>query len=196
MKALLMAAIAAILATVGCDEATPTDDGASALTSIQIAPADNALDVATSSGVILTFRQPVNRSIVEKNFRLMNERSYPDSLCPVSSVMGHGSMGSSMMDMQKMAHLDSLHGLRGAFSWNSDSTVCTFRPDSLLLPAMQHMVHVRQEMVDMVEGRMGSMGMMGRTGMGSGTGMAFHFVTATAAGPGIDHDGHHGEIAR
>lgn len=196
MKAYVLAMIAAAVLAAGCDRANPADDDNSIEAPLQISPVDNSLDVPTSSWVRLTFQRPVDRSVVERNFRLMDERSYPDSLCPVSTAMGHGSMGTSMMDMGKMAHLDSIHALRGTFTWNGDSTACTFRPDSLLRPSMQHMVHLRQEMIDMVEGRMGSMGMMGRNGMGGGTGMAFHFVTATTAGPSRDHDGHHGEASR
>lgn len=196
MKAYVLAMTAAAFLAAGCNRTNPADNSVLSETPLQISPADNALDVPTSAGVTLTFQRPMDRSVVERNFRLMDERSYPDSLCPVSTTMGHGSMGTSMMDPQKMAHLDSIHALRGAFTWNGDSTVCTFRPDSLLRPAMQHMVHLRQEMVGMLKGRMGSMGMMDRRGMGIGAGMAFHFATASASGPAADHDGHHGEASR
>lgn len=195
MKTNILAVMAVVLVAAGCKPTNAPDtlEGSAVL---QVSPADDALDVPTSSWVTLTFQKPVERSTVERSFRLMDERSYPDSLCPVSTTMGHSSMSAAMMDMQRMAHLDSAHALRGTFAWNSDNTQCTFRPDSLLRPAMQHMIHLRQDMVDMMEGRMGSTGMMGRNGMGDGAGMAFHFVTAPATGPAVDHDSHHREASQ
>jgi hypothetical protein len=98
-----------------------------------------------------------------------------------------------MSDTGKMHHLDDVHATRGMFFWNSDSTVCTFRPDSMLSPTTQYMVHFGQEMVQMMEMRMGSMGSM--SGHGSGmmsSDMMFHFTTLDSAGTGgSGHAGHH-----
>ncbi|MHB1050276.1 MAG: Ig-like domain-containing domain [Bacteroidota bacterium] len=157
---------------------------------LTIYPSDNQTDVTQTTPITLSFNKAVDKSVVEANFRLMNERSYMDSLCPVSKTMEHGSMTMSMLDSVKMNHLDSIHGLNGTFVWNSDGTSCSFIPDTLLYPGMHHMVHLREGMIKMMESTMGSMGMMGRTGMGSGMGMTFHFTTvSTTLGGG--HDSHH-----
>ena len=121
MKTNILAVMAVVLVAAGCKPTNAPDtlEGSAVL---QVSPADDALDVPTSSWVTLTFQKPVERSTVERSFRLMDERSYPDSLCPVSTTMGHSSMSAAMMDMQRMAHLDSAHALRGTFAWNSDNT--------------------------------------------------------------------------
>jgi hypothetical protein len=176
---------------VGCnqDETTmPTDAASSYFT---ISPSDNQSSVTQSTTITLTFSKELDKSVVEKNFRLMNERSYRDTLCPASSTMGHGSMINSMMDSIKMNHLGSIHGLKGTFVWSADSKTCTFRPDTLLLPGMQHMVHLREGISTMMENNFGSMGMMGRSGMGNGMGMTFHFTTKSSGNSDGGHDSHH-----
>ena len=157
---------------------------------LTIYPSDNQTGVTQSTPITLTFNTAVDKSVVEANFRLMDERSYMDSLCPVSNTMGHGSMTMTMMDSVKMNHLDSIHGLKGSFVWNSDGTSCSFIPDTLLYPGMQHMVHLREGMITMMDSTMGSMGMMGRNGMGAGMGITFHFTTVGSTSSG-GHESHH-----
>jgi hypothetical protein len=186
----LLAFVFASFIFFGCkvDETTmATNPTTSDLT---IYPSDNQTGVTQSTPITLTFNKAVDKSVVEANFRVMNERSYMDSLCPVSNTMGHGSMTMSMMDSVKMNHLDSIHGLKGSFVWNSDGTSCSFIPDTLLYPGMQHMVHLREGMIKMMESTMGSIGMMGRNGMGSGMGMTFHFTTVSSTVNG-GHESHH-----
>jgi hypothetical protein len=189
MKQLLAVVFASVI-FFGCkvDETTmATNPTTSDLT---VYPSDNQTGVTQSTPITLTFSKAVDKSVVEKNFRLMNERSYMDSLCPVSKTMGHGSMTMSMMDSVKMNHLDSIHGLKGTFLWNSDGKSCSFIPDTLLYPGMQHMVHLREGMVKMMESNMGTMGMMGRSGTGTGMGMTFHFMTKSNS-LGSGHESHH-----
>jgi hypothetical protein len=178
------------LSVIGCASDDMTTAMNPVVDNITISPSDNQTSVSTSSPITLTFAKAIDKSVVEKNFRLMNERSYLDSLCPVSSTMNHGQMSMSMMDSMKMNHLDSIHALSGKFYWSADGKSCTFKPDSTLYPGMQHMIHLRDGMVRMMESSMGSMGMMGRNGLGTGMGMTFHFTTvSTTLGDG--HDSHH-----
>jgi hypothetical protein len=179
-----------VLVLIGCkkDDTVLVPDSAS---SLSISPSDNQTSVPQDAVITLTFNKTVDKNVVEKNFRLMNELAYVDSLCPVSKTMVHGSMSMSMKDSMKMNHLDSIHGLKGTFTWSADSKTCIFKPDTLLRPGMLHMVHLREEMAKMMEGNMGSMGMMGRTGMGNGMGMSFHFTTKTGSIPGDSHSSHH-----
>ena len=179
------------LVLIGCANDETTMATGSTSSSFTISPADNQATVAQSTSITLTFNTAVDKSIVEKNFRLMNERSYVDALCPVSSTMGHGSMATSMMDSMKMNHLDSLHGLKGTFVWSADSKVCTFMPDTLLLPGIQHMVHLREPIAKMMESNLGSIDMMGRSGMGNGMGITFHFFTRSNTNSSSGHDSHH-----
>ncbi len=183
--------IFATLVLIGCkkdDTILATDPTSSMLT---ISPNDNQMSVAQDASIILSFNKVIDKSVVENNFRLMNTLAYVDSLCPTSRTMNHGSMALSMMDSLKMNHIDSIHGLRGTFSWSADNKTCFFRPDSLLRQGMQHMVHLREPMTKMMESNMGSMGMMGRSGMGNGMGMTFHFTTKISGTTGGGHDSHH-----
>jgi len=190
MKQFLLLLFAALV-LIGCktDETTMVTFPSSS--NFTISPTDNQASVTQSTPITITFNKTVDKSVVEKNFRLMNEQSYIDSLCPVSITMGHGSMSNSMMDSMKMNHLDSIHGLKGTFIWSLDSKACTFMPDTLLLPGMQHMIHFREQMITMMESTMGSMGMMGRSGTGNGMGMTFHFTTKSSGSLNSDHDSHH-----
>ena len=83
----------------------------------------------------------MDRSVVERDFHLISERAMADCLCPISNTMSHGNMTISMMDSAKMHHLDLIHSTRGKFVWNAGNTECTFRPDSMMAPKMQYMMH-------------------------------------------------------
>lgn len=178
------------LSVFGCASDDMTTAMNPVIVNLTVSPSDNQTSVSTSSAITLTFAKAVDQTVVEKNFRLMNERSYPDSLCPISSTMNHGQMSMAMMDSMKMNHLDSIHALSGKFYWSTDGKSCTFKPDSTLYPGMQHMIHLGDGMVRMMESSMGSMGMMGRNGMGAGMGMTFHFTTVSST-LGGGHDSHH-----
>lgn len=175
----------------GCkkdDASTITTPASSLLT---ISPIDNQTSVLQDASIVLSFSGSVDKNIVEKDFRLINELAYVDSLCPVTKTFSHGSMMMSMKDSMKMNHMDSIHGLKGTFTWSTDNKTCVFKPDTLLRPGMQHMVHIREGMTKTMDGNMGSMGMMGRTGMGSGMGMAFHFYTKSTGRATDGHASHH-----
>jgi hypothetical protein len=191
MKQFLVLVFSALV-FFGCKKNSPsplTEPAASA--EFIIAPSDNETNVSQNVSIVLSFNKSVDTKVVENNFRLINELAYVDSLCPVSKTMNHGSMMMSMKDSMKMNHMDSIHGLKGTFTWSGDSKTCVFKPDTLLRPGMQHMVHMGEETAKMMESAMGTMGMMGQSGMGSGMGMAFHFYTKTADGSSGGHASHH-----
>jgi hypothetical protein len=97
-----------------------------------------------------------------------------------------------MMDSAKMHHLDLIHSTRGKFVWNADNTQCTFRPDSMMAPKMQYMIHFGPDMVGMMQTKFGGMEMM--SGHGSGVmsnEMMRHFSTLDTASTGSGHAGHH-----
>jgi hypothetical protein len=97
-----------------------------------------------------------------------------------------------MADASKMRHLDKFHATRGTFSWNSDGTLCTFKPDSMMVPKTQYMMHLDGNVTQMMQSRLGSMNMMAGHGAGSlGGEMMFHFSTLDITQQGSGHDGHH-----
>lgn len=190
MKTTFFFLIAAFLA-VGCnasdDSSMMTNTSEQAFT---ISPADNQTDVSISGAVTLTFSSNVDRNVVEQNFHLMSERALVDSMCPRQGMMPtHGTMNSAMSDSMMMNHLDTVHHLKGTFTWSADGLTCTFKSDSLMTPGTQYMIHLGTPMVQMMEERMGNMGMMGRSGMGGMKDMMFHFTTKSSGGSG--HNGHH-----
>ncbi|MCK9409164.1 MAG: hypothetical protein WCX28_09115 [Bacteriovoracaceae bacterium] len=191
MKALTFAALL-IAAFSGCLSDEPSTAMVPSNTTFAISPTDNQTDVSPSSPINLTFARLADKSIVEQNFRLMDGRAFLDSLCPISLNMNHSqmSMSSSMLDSMKMNHLDSLHSIKGTFYWNTDGKSCSFKPDSTLQPGMQHIIHIREGMIKMMETTMGLMGMVGQNGMGSGMGMILHFTTKNNTS-GDGHDSHH-----
>jgi len=160
----------------GCTK-SPTSTDAASTSQLSISPQDNQTAVSTSGTVSLTFSKKVDKVVVENNFHLISAMAFIDSLCPVSKTFHHGTMMSAMNDTLMMNHLDNYHSVHGSFTWNSDSLVCTFQPDSMLTRNMQYMIHLRQEMVTMMNQRMGNMGMMGQQGMSGGSAMMFHFTT-------------------
>ncbi len=190
-KILFSIAAVMIFAVVGCSK----DDHASMMTNstspkITVTPGDGATNVRLDEGIAFTFEKPVDRGTTERNIHLFSEKDMADSTCPMSTMMGHGMMDSAMTDSMTMNHLISRHSTHGHFQWNSDSTLCTFRPDSMMMAGMRYMIHVGREMMQMMEDRMGNMGMMA----GHGSGMMsrdvmYHFQTMPATGGG--HDDHH-----
>lgn len=179
------------LVLIGCKKDDVTSAAASTSSTLTISPSDNQTSVSQDATITLSFDKTVDKTIVENNFRLINSLAYVDSLCPTSKTMNHGTMSMTMMDGIRMNHLDSIHGIKGTFTWSADNKMCVFKPDTLLRPGMQHMVHLRDSMTKMMEGNMGSMGMMGRSGMGIGMGMSFHFTTKSTGGLVSDHTTHH-----
>jgi hypothetical protein len=170
----------AIVTLAGCKKDESSSVTAATTANFAISPSDNQTSVSQDASVVLSFSSAADKAVVEKNFRLIDDRAYVDSLCPTSKTFNHGSMMMSMNDTMRMNHMDNIHGLKGTFTWSGDGKTCVFKPDTLLRPGMQHMVHMREEAAAWLDnnmGSMGSMGMMGRTGMGNKMGMAFHFYT-------------------
>jgi hypothetical protein len=159
---------------------------------ITISPSDNEFDVSISSGVYLKFSKTVDRGTVERGLHLISASALSDTTCPTPTTMRHGSMNDVMMDSSIMAHMQKFHSMPGSFTWSNDSLTCVFRPDSLLLPYTQYMIHLDRPMVEMMTGRMGDLGTMGRQAMEGMEDRMLHFTTApkTTTGGG-GHDGHH-----
>ncbi|MBI5473557.1 MAG: hypothetical protein HY961_14555 [Ignavibacteriae bacterium] len=183
----------AAIALAGC-----TKDSSSPMTetlpmpNFTTSPADGQANVRLDAAVTLTFAKPVDRAVVERSFHLISQRDMADSLCPVSDTMGHGMMTAAMMDSMNMNHIMQRHATRGRFVWSSDAQ-CTFRPDSMMTPRMQYMMHIGSEMMRMMRDRMEGMngGMGGHGTSFGGDEMAFHFSTLDTTGGGLGHNGHH-----
>lgn len=171
------------------------DDHASMMTSttlpgFTVAPPDGATDIRLDAGFTFTFAKPVDRGITERSVHLISEKDMADSTCPVNTMMGHGMMDMAMMDSMKMNHLMDRHSTRGYFQWNGDSTSCTFRPDSMMMPNMRYMIHMGRDMMQMMGDRMGNMGAMGGHGSGMmSRDMMYHFRTMGSTGD--RHEDHH-----
>lgn len=199
MKSIFFAAIVlAAIALVGCSKksSSPVD---TAPTSLTVNPSDGQAGIRLDAGVTLTFAKPVDRVTVESNFHLISQRAMPDSLCPDSTMMPHGGMTEIMNDSAMIRHMGQVHSTRGRFTWNGDNTMLTFRPDSMMTPRTQYMIHVGSAIMQMMQRRMGDIGEMGNHGLpagrqGSGVmqdHMMLHFTTLDTTGTGSGHEGHH-----
>ena len=183
-------AIVFSIVMLGCqgDDAMMQSGNQDALT---ISPVDEQQNVRLDGVITLTFAKPVDRKTVERDFHLLSERDMADSLCPVGQAMNHGMMSTTMMDSMKMNHLMQQHRTDGKLSWQSDMQ-CIFRPDSMMMPNMQYMIHLGEDMMRMMEARMGSMNMMGNHGQGMmQEQMMYHFRTMETTKLGSGHASHH-----
>lgn len=173
-----------VLVLAGCSkntlvEPTPIPDAPV----LRTAPDHGATAVRLDAVVTLDFGVAVEPDVAEGAFRLLSEVDMTGS-CPVPDMSAHGSMDAIMADSTKLSHMDAYHATPGRFEWNEARTMCTFRPDSLMRPQTRYMLHLGRPMLEMLEGRGGSMG--GGPMMASGD-MTSHFTTTTAD----DHNGHH-----
>lgn len=148
---------------------------------VSILPADGATGVRVDASVVLSFRPPVNREIVERSLHLLSESAMNDSLCSVDSSTV-GSMTEMMGSADMMDHMMAAHSLSGQYRWNGDGE-CVFTPESPLTPGTRYMIHLGREMAEM----MGGATMMGHDGSLNGD-MAFHFTTLEQT----SHEDHHG----
>jgi len=143
-----------------------------------VSPADGSTGVQLNATVILSFARPVMEEIVEDNFHLISTKDMADSMSMGHPMMGHSNMMMAMLDSTIMHHLDRYHSTHGGFTWNSDSTRCTFVADSMLSGNTQYMIHLGDEMVKMMKEHLGDMGSM--PGMGTGQlseNIMLHFTT-------------------
>ncbi len=190
----LAAAVLIAIAVVGCSKDSSSPSGTTPIppANLTVNPADGQANVRLDAAVTFTFAKPVDRSVVERTVHLISERMMADSLCPdSSSMMSHGGMGNVMTDSSMMRHMGQVHAARGRFTWNGDSTECYFRPDSMMTPRTQYMIHMGPEMMQMMRNRMGEMGMMGGHGFGMmQDDMMLHFATMDTSNTGGGH-GHH-----
>ncbi len=173
----------------GCSKNSTTgEDTTAPSANLIVSPSDGQSAVRLDAAVALTFAKPVDRAVVERNFHLISQQAMADSLCPDSTMLSHGGMMTIMADSSMMRHMDQVHAARGRFTWSGDSTLCTFRPDSMMTPRMQYMIHMGGEMMQMLERRMGSMGMMDGHGTGMmSNDMMYHFATMDTTGSGHGH---------
>jgi len=115
---------------------------------------------------------------VEKDFHLISARDMADSMSMGHPMMNHSNMMMAMSDSTIMQHLDRYHSTHGDFTWNGDSTLCTFFADFMLTGHTQYMIHLGDEMVKMMKEHMSDMGTM--HGMGTGQlsdNIMLHFTT-------------------
>ncbi|MBI5710223.1 MAG: hypothetical protein HZC42_07970 [Candidatus Eisenbacteria bacterium] len=186
----LAAAVLILVVLTGCskDSRSPADALKPSAPPVAVSPADGEAGVRLDAGVTLAFAKAADRAVVERGFHLISEPDMADSLCP-DTAMVHGSMDSLMMSPGMMTHMDQWHHTPGSFSWNGTSTQAVFTPQSWMDPQTRYMVHMGEEMVQMMESQMGGMGSMGGHGSGAMSGhMMLHFTTMDTTG---GHDEHH-----
>ncbi|MEW6509826.1 MAG: hypothetical protein AB1428_02575 [Bacteroidota bacterium] len=180
----------ALLMGAGCSKDSLNPAEASAVP-LAVQPNDGETNVRLDAAILLRFAGPVDRAVVERNVHLMSKAGMADSLCPTSTSMGHSSMQVAMMDSSMMRHLAERHATSGRFSWSGNDTQCSFRPDSMMTPRTQYMIHMAPEMMQMIRSRMGDAGIMAGHGFEMmKDDMMFHFVTMDTLGTGGGH-GHH-----
>jgi hypothetical protein len=186
----LALAILVAIFFAGCSDDFSQIMGISPLSSmyLSVTPPDGQGNVNLDASINFTFARPVDRAVVERNMHLISERMISELNCPDPSMGPHGSMGNFMMDSSMMRHLEQMHSTRGRFSWNGDSTSCSFRPDTMMTPRTQYMIHIGTEAMQMMRNRMGEMGGMGGHGFGMmRDDMILHFVTTDTPGNSGGH---------
>lgn len=190
----LILACALSIAFNSCDTNDSMMSSQSGKDPVLITPAENQQDVRLDGTITLTFATTVDRVVVENDFHLISQRDMTDSLCPISTTMNHGMMSAAMMDSMKMNHLMRQHAISGRLSWQS-GTQCTFRPDSMMSPNTQHMIHLGMNMMRMMQSRMSDMtGMNMMSGHGQGMmqdHMMTHFRTMDTVKIAGGHASHH-----
>ncbi len=180
MKTVMLSIVTLVAAAIiaGCSDRSVSPDESFDQAQFTVTPGDGVANVNLDTPIVFTFRKSADRQNVERNFFLISEKGMADSLCPVSTMMSHGNMMTAMSDSSKMHHLDQYHSTRGRFTWNGESTQCTFQPDSLMTSGTHYMIHIGRDMVRMIEQRMGDMGMMGGHGTSiMSSDMMLHFWT-------------------
>jgi hypothetical protein len=146
--------------------------------SLNVSPFDGSTGVQLNAPVTLTFNKPVIKGIVESDFHLISARDMADSMSMGHPMMNHDDMMMAMSDSTVMHHLDRYHSTHGGFTWNSDSTICTFVADSMLTRDTQYMIHLGDGMVRMMKEHMGDMNTMNGMGTGQlGDNIMLHFTT-------------------
>ncbi len=182
-------ALALAIAIGGCSKNSTTgEDTTMPPANLIVSPSDGQSAVRLDAAIALTFAKPVDRAVVESNLHLISQAAMADSLCPDSTMMPHRGMTNIMGDSSMMRHMGQVHAARGSFLWSGDSTRCYFKPDSMMTPRMQYMIHMGKEMMQMMERRLGNMGMMGGHGTGMmSNDMMYHFATMDTTGSGHGH---------
>jgi hypothetical protein len=142
-----------VILLAGCTDngSVPTAPAGSAF---RLTPGNEATGVKLDASVTLSFDTAVDHATVEGGMHLIAE---PRMYDPDPSMSHPGSMDDVMMDPAMMNYMDTYHSTSGHFAWNSGSTICTFHPDSLMLPQTRYMVHLRGSMVHMMPGMGGMM---------------------------------------
>lgn len=188
-----LAVLAAVLIG-GCSKETSAPTGAEMplADALVVIPANGESSARLDATITLLFAKPVEQSVVERGFHLVSEKSIADSLCADSMATGHEGMMNTMDDSTMMQHLGRHHSTPGTFTWNADSTRCTFKPDSLLTSRTSYMIHIDHEATQMMERRLGDMSTMRSHGSGMmGNEMMFYFFTLDTANVSDGHSEHH-----
>jgi hypothetical protein len=160
------------LFTAGCSDQPPTSPTSQ---TIRVSPADGATGVKLGEVVTIDFGRTVDRATAESGIHLIAECDiYADSM-----MSYHGNMDDVMNDPTMVRRMDQYDSTPGRYSWNSASTLCTFRPDSLMHSQMRYMVHLSGSML----GSIGMGGMMMGGTMNRAGDMATHFHTLSAIAP-------------
>jgi hypothetical protein len=150
------------------------NDNDDMMQALKISPKDGETGVTLNKNVILNFDTPMKRSVVQKNFHMMTiqkMQGIADSMMVYMGMMGmmtHDDSAAIYTGMMRMMDSDAMHG---TFMWNSDSTQCTFDPDSLMMGNVEYSMHMGRDMMTMTgmmqgDGMMsdGNHGMMGNAG--------------------------------
>ncbi|MBL7995218.1 Ig-like domain-containing protein [bacterium] len=157
---------------------------------LRISPKDGETGVALNKNIELDFDTPMARSVVQRNFHMMTTQkmqTIADSMMVYMVMMGMMTHGDSATIYDGMMRMMDNNTMRGTFVWNSDSTWCTFDPDSLMMPGTQYRMHMGQEMMTMTgmmqgDGMMSddNHGMMGNAGGMMHGDMMINFTTGNS----------------
>ncbi|TAL68190.1 MAG: hypothetical protein EPN82_12405 [Bacteroidetes bacterium] len=199
-KSILMLCSLVISAMLVITSCSMNDNPANSVSNwfLKFSPANNDESVQVNDRIKLTFAKSVDPKIIEQNFVLISQKDMNDTLCPISKDMGHSDMENAMNNIGMMEHLKDVHHIKGKFSWNSDSTICEFIPDSSLDYNMEYMMFVDQNMVKHMEDiikMMSDVNMMisecpCHKNKQNNT-MLLHFKTESAAKNNDEHESHH-----
>ena len=118
-KLFILSAILLIgLFTIGCENETDEPD----LNILSVTPKDGATGVAKTVAIQVDFTESMNTESCESRFGLHEG------------------------ELTEMPMMGMMNGLDGSFHWNSDSTMMTFQPDSMLMDSTMYTICLMEGM--------------------------------------------------
>lgn len=120
-------------------------------------PMNGAMNVGTSTQIMMAFNEPMDTLSVMDGFYFCGGDEMHEWLDSLEHHRGMGGMG--MVDMGHMMEWLGDIEMPGDFDWNVDMDTCWFYPDSTLMPNEDYMIYMNGDLEDMHGGMMNMHGL-------------------------------------